>query len=387
MLPTAARRQVLHFAAGLLLSVLIAGLWFSATWHLVLRYLTSYGYGSEANRYGASRSVLSPGWWTFRLHLAVNMEVFVPMALAVLACLVCGVVTWWSHRERPREAGDLRSRALRFLGRPQVVLVVFVVWGYLVLSTTTNAGYLFELPLIPAVLVLASWVASKTMRKLRPYLATVCLLATVVSFAGMSDAVPGVSSGAKSVSLGSFSVTAFDGRGSLLTYASTNGGACRIGAACVRSGTMPGETVTLMKSLAPSQLMATLLQTTAARYDCDPVVFFAVEDPLFNTNTVDLDYQLAYSTSLPTGVLAPREVAGETPTRQLDDPALGDPNLVITGRPKPTSPGFSPTASYRSGLKAVRSDGFAPVSSLRLPDGRVMTVWWKNRGPCGAARP
>jgi hypothetical protein len=118
------------------------------------------------------------------------------------------------------------------------------------------------------------------------------------------------------------------------------------------------------------------------------VVFFAIQDPLFNTNTVDLDYQLRYRTALPTGLLKPGgEVDGEAPLRQLNDPNLGQPNLVITGRPATASGNFSPHVGYRATIEAMRSDGFAPSAGVRLPDGRVMTVWWKDRGPCGAARP
>jgi hypothetical protein len=382
----AGRRQVLHVVAGLAAGLVIAGTWYTATWHLVLRYLTSYGYGPEANRYGASRSVLSIGWWTYRLHRVVDAELFVPMSLAVILCVFGGLVTWWLHRRRQGEGGTWGRRLLGFFGRPEGIVVVFVVWGYLVLSTTDNSGFMFELPFVPAVLLLAVFVASRSVRRARPYLATVCVLAAAISFAGMSDALPGVSSAPRSVWIGSFSATAFDGRGSLLGYVSGNGGGCGPHTRC--STTVPGETTYLAEWLAPNQRMATLLHDTAAQHNCDPVVFFAIEDPLFNTNTVDLDYQLRYVTALPTGLLKPRyEVQGEAPVRQLNDPELGQPNLVITGKPAAASGNFSPHVPDGATIQAVRSDGFVPARALRLPDGRVMTVWWKDRGPCGPGRP
>jgi hypothetical protein len=220
------------------------------------------------------------------------------------------------------------------------------------------------------------------MRRMRPYLAAACLLAAAISFAGMSDALPGVSTAQRSVSIGPFSATTFDGRGAFLGYASGTGAACRPGAPCVRSGTMPGETAYLAEWLAPSQQMATLLHGIAARHACDPVVFFAVQDPLFNTNTVDLDYQLTYSDVLPTGLLKSGADLGEGPQRQLDDPTLGNPNLVITGRAPVASRDFSPLAARVASLRAVRADRFVPAAGLRLPDGRLMTVWWKDRGGC-----
>jgi hypothetical protein len=75
------------------------------------------------------------------------------------------------------------------------------------------------------------------------------------------------------------------------------------------------------------------------------------------------------------------------PKRQRNDTDLGQPNLVITGKAQETSPGFLPTVGDGAALKAVRSDGFAPAARLRLPDGRVMTVWWKDRGSCGPSGP
>ena len=91
-------RQALNLGVGLLLGALVAGSWYSATWRPVLQYLTGYGYGADASRYGAARSVVSLGWWTFRLNRAVNTEVFAPLALAIALCFLAGLVTWWRHR-------------------------------------------------------------------------------------------------------------------------------------------------------------------------------------------------------------------------------------------------------------------------------------------------
>jgi len=107
-----------------------------------------------------------------------------------------------------------------------------------------------------------------------------------------------------------------------------------------------------------------------------------VQDPLFNTNTVDLSYQLAYAKALPTGVFKARRDIGESPLHELNDPAAGQPNLVITGPVSPVSPRFSPLVGERAGVGALREDGFAPVGRLGLPDGRTMRVWWLDRGPC-----
>lgn len=387
------RRQALHLGAGLLVGLLVAGSWYSATWRLVLRYLTTYGYGTNASKYGTSRSVLSLGWWTFRLNSAVNTEVFAPLTLAILLCFLAGFFAWW-HRSRSgrgnasdqRPARPPAEAMRRYLADPRATAWIFLVGGFLVLSTSQNAGSMFELPLIPAVIILAASFGSRSMRSARPYVAAACVLAAVLSFVGMSAAIPEVSTSALDVSVGPVHLTAFDGRGTILFYAATTGGACTP-RWCDPSGTMPGEEASLRAWVSPSRDMAGFLHGYAAAHGCDPVVFFAVQDPLFNTNTVDLAYQLEYGKDLPTGLLETRRRAGETPLRQLQDPDRGEPNLVIIG-PAPTySRTFSPLVGQVTGLAALKKDGFGPVGGLPLPDGRVMSVWWNDRGPCGAAGP
>ena len=386
------RRPALNLGVGLVLGVLVAGSWYSATWRPVFDYLTGYGYGTSASKYGTARSVFSLGWWTFRLNRSVNTEVFAPLALAGALCFLAGLVTWWRHRlgGPGDEAGRLKTAPLaetagRCLRDPRATLWIFVVGGFLVLSTSQNAGSMFELPLLPAVVILATAVASRSIRRARPYVVSVCVIAAVSSFVGMSAAIPDVATSALDVSAGPLHLTVFDGRGTLLSYASGTGGACTP-RACVPSGTMPGEDAYLRAWLSPSRDMAAFLHGYAAEHGCDPVVFFAVQDPLFNTNTVDLAYQLSYSSDLPTGLLKTRDQAGEPPLRQLQDPVLGLPNFVIIGPDPRYSAAFSPLAGQRAGLMALREDGFGPVGGLALPDGRVMSVWWKDRGPCGSGR-
>jgi 4-amino-4-deoxy-L-arabinose transferase-like glycosyltransferase len=383
-------KQALNLGVGLLLGVLVAGSWYSATWRPVLQYLTGFGYGADASKYGAARSVLSLGWWTFRLNRAVNTELFAPLALAIALCFVAGLVTWWRHRSGRtgaasghHPAAPLAEATGRYLRDPRATVWIFVAGGFLVLSTSQNAGSMFELPLLPAVIILAASVASRSLSGVRPYVGAACMIAAVTSFVGVSAAIPDVSTSALAVSVGPVHLTAFDGRGTLLSYASSTGGACTP-RWCDPSGTTPGEGAYLRAWLPPSRDMAAFLHGYAAAHGCDPVVFFAVEDPLFDTNTVDLAYQLSYSEDLPTGLLKTRGEAGETPFRQLQDPALGIPNLVIIGPAPRYSRTFSSLVGRGAGLAALKEDGFEPVGGLSLPDGRVMSVWWKDRGPCDA---
>jgi 4-amino-4-deoxy-L-arabinose transferase-like glycosyltransferase len=382
------RRQLANVGLGLVVALVVAGSWYSATWHEVLHYLTGFGYGTEAGHYGAGRSIVSFAWWTNRLDLALNAEVFAPMALALALCFAAGLLGLRRRHRSPERTDDdpvvdEESPVRRALQRRDAPLWVFVGLGYLALSTSQNSGSMFELPLLPATCILAASVASRAPRRARASIAAACVIAAVVSFAGVSAAIPGLPQRSVVASAGPLHVVAFDDRGHFLDYASSTGGGCRLGGPCDRSGTMPGESAYLRRWIVPSERMASVLHVVAAEHDCDPVVFFAVQDPLFNTNTVDLSYQLVYAKALPTGVFkAPRDV-GESALHELNDPADGQPNLVITGPVSAVSPRFLPLVNERAGVRALREDGFAPIGRLGLPDGRTMRVWWLDRAPCG----
>lgn len=214
-------------------------------------------------------------------------------------------------------------------------------------------------------------------------MAVVCLTTAALSFANLSDVLPDASTSAVSVSLGPARAVVFDGRGSLLTYATVTGGGCQTGRSCDSSRTTRGEISYLRQWLAPSQKMASFLHGYAAQRGFGPVVFFAVQDPFFNTNTVDLAYQLAFAQDLPTGLLRTPAEAGATASEQLADPAFWRPNFVITGPPSAIAAAraFSPLLSETAAIAAVKAEGFAPVAQILLPDDRVMTVWWEARGP------
>ena len=384
------RRQLVNVGFGLGVALLVAGSWYTAAWHQVLQYLTGYGYGTEAGQYGSGHSVASLSWWTARLDLALNSEVLAAMTVAIVLCVVAGAASL-RHRRRsesgqrtPGTAGAAVRRALR---RPDATLWIFVAVGYIALSTSQNSGSMFELPLLPAVCILAASTASRCAPWARPTLAAACVVAAAVSFAGVSGRLMGLPPTSVVTSTGPVHLVAFDDRGTLLTYASSTGGGCQPNAPCDRGATMPGEAAFLAKWIGPSGRMASLLRSIAGAHACDPVVFFAVQDPLFNSNSVDLSYQLTYAKALPTGLFkAPRDV-GESPLRELNDPGLGQPNLVITGPVSSFSPRFSPLVGDRAARHALKKDGFAPVAHLGLPDGRTMRVWWLDRGPCGPGRP
>ena len=223
------RRQLVNLSLGLAVALVVAGSWYSATWRPVLRYLTTYGYGSQAGSYGVAHPLLSFAFWSAPLKLVTD-ELYAPLTLALVLCVAVGLAAWlWRRRGRSLEAahehGGNRwaAAAARHLRQPQATLWIFVGGAYLVLMSSPNAGFDFELPLLPPLCMLAASVLEGMPRKAGAAVAAACLAAASLSFlttAGLwSESQAGVS-------IGPIQLIAFDGGGDLLAYATTTGVVC-----------------------------------------------------------------------------------------------------------------------------------------------------------------
>jgi hypothetical protein len=381
-LPVASRwrsRRGLHFAAGVAAGAAVAASWYSATWTAVWHYLTSYGYGARSAGYGRGHSPLSPGWWTARFDLLLHSELLLPLT-AIIPVSVLAALAGAAGRVLSLRAGAIRSRLPPGVDSPYTTLLVVTFGSYLVLSSTRNAGLDFELPMLPATVMLAVAAASRLSRVPRRAAAAGFVALGAVSFLGTTGMLDPVAGPTARLSWGRVQLPLWDGRGPLMAYASPALGACPV-EEC--HGAVTGEAARryLAGWIAPSETAATDLQSFAAHRGFRPVVFFAAQDELFNTNTVDLAYQAEYGTSLPTGLLQDPETGHESLVGQLTDPARGQPNLVVTGPPAAGAADYSPLADQPAGIAALMTLDFHPVMQLALPDGRRMTIWWEPRGP------
>jgi hypothetical protein len=384
-------RQVANLGAGLVVAFLVAFSWYSASWHQVAQYLLNYGYGVNAAGYGAGHSIWSTTWWTTRFTAGTSTEVLFPTALAMLICAVFGVVGFVGRRyvRSQRRLGPPEDQAPKpprfaWLAGGTATVAVFLVISYLLLSSTRNTGSGFNLPLVPAAVILLVAVASRVPRVAWPVCVTACGLAAAFSLVAQSSLLPGNSLVTRTVSFGPVNMPLFNSEGNLLVYADAVFEGCSARDLCVRPGAAPASTEGFMRKWLPgANRAASIIETDSLSRGRLPVVFFAVQDPFFNTNTVDLAYQMAYHEGLPTGLLRLPSMAGESLVRQLEMPQLGMPNLVIAGPASSATAAknFSPLTDEGATERALRAAGFTPIDHLRLPDGRVMTFWWIDRGP------
>jgi 4-amino-4-deoxy-L-arabinose transferase-like glycosyltransferase len=391
---------------GLGMCVAVAASWYTATWHAVFHYLVSYGYGSQAASYGRATSWLSAGHWTARLQAVANEDVFLPLSLALVGCAIvgtlCGAVRHHRRHHRLRSAteadpgtvGATASRAtLAWLASDTGTLVGVLVFCYVVLSSTQNGGSYFELPMVPVIIILLTRLSSLATGKPAAVLMMSCLAAAGLTFANQAGWLLGSYSDVISVSVGSSHFIAFDTRGALIREASAAFGGCPGIYSCVSPqlrlrgisvGTHEDAAVNryIRAWVPPVRDVTTFVETYAHAHDRDPIVFFAVQDPFFNTNTVALQAQLSYSSALPIGILNSPSAAGASYVDQLNEPRFGEPNFVVEG-PRPENAyaaAFSPDDNQSEVVSVLRRDGFRLVDKIKLPDGRVLSLWWRNRG-------
>jgi hypothetical protein len=364
MLSRARPRQWGSFALGLLAAVLVASVWYTATWRLVWDYLTSYGYGAQSVDYGERHPLLSWSRWTVRA-VRVYDDVYAPFAIAAFVCAAAAATRL--IRKRPTWLGRSREVGAAFFASGWGTVTFVVAADYVVLSTSRNSGSSFELPLLPAVAALLVSGAAAGGRVARVAALAAATGAAAFSFAAANGLFPGPDSA--EIHVGPLSAVAYDDRGPLLFYATRY---------------LPANALGITSRLRRWQranvaLTSTLLQEAARHGKPTPVVFFAVQDPFVNTNSVGLIAQ-ERGITLPFGLLVPPRQAGESLAAQLQDPARGVPDVVVIGPPSAnlTDKAFAPPDSLATIRRAAGLVGFRKTSDVILPDGRDMELWWRS---------
>lgn len=368
-------RSAVNLALAAVTAVAVAGWWYLPNLTVVGHYLTDVGYGPHSRSYQNNREPLaSVAFWTWRFTRTVEYGIYLLPAAVAAVAVIAATVTWARRRRatprRPRI--DVRQ-ALAGLTTPAGIVGVVAAGTYLVLATNRGGGSGFEAPLIPLVVVLlVGLLWSLTSHALRNTLISSLVAASALTAASKAT-VTGSVAGPRCVHLPTFQcVTIVDGRGvaQQQPWATT---IARVSPALARRGP-DGHWLT------SAAQAATFSVSYARTHGVEPVVFFGSRDPLFNTNTVGLAGRIRGDWTIPMGQLDSGR--GDTVgnyRRQLTDPKLGWPNLLITLNPGPYE--FRPPVNQATAERAARGVGFTLVDSLRLPDGRVARFFWLPRGP------
>ena len=358
--------RAIHFGIGIGVGILTAATWYLRNWPEVLKYLTSYGYGTYSVYYGQTRAPYTLAFWTARIDTLTNRGFYLPLICLLGLTLAIGLimlvkrVRGYSHPPTVRDF--LRSDAL--------TLIVVFVCGYVALSSSKNQGSGFALPLLPLPVALSA----ASLSKLAFGWVRAVMVAAFVAVAGfnlvMKAGIFAEISGRWTTYVpGLGHLIVVDGRGDIqrvLSYSNYFNG--------------PGiqRIPELHKEWMPFGLRVTKwLIEYASAHDRRPVCVFASRDPFYNPNLLSLVSALNLKRKLHFGQL---DAAISGDTVEAYRARLRDrPNFLIA-----TDPGrevFPPPVTQAFAEEAARSLGFELVATFMLPDGRVTRIWWLNRGP------
>jgi 4-amino-4-deoxy-L-arabinose transferase-like glycosyltransferase len=329
LLADAADRRLRARNLGVLAAVTmaVAALWWVPSWDAVWPYLRGTGYGAEAAEYGSGHSILSARFWTSDLDRTFD-ELQLPLAAALAVCLACGI---------PRLRAGLR--------RPEVVLLVsVVVGGWLALATTRNQGTAFDLPWLPALIVLAvACCARAGRRELRAGLAAVLVAVCAWNLLVMN----GVDETFSKPRLLDDRTAAVEGLGFVHRKSAFHGYGLAV---------PPQRLPALHRGW--DDLNEEMARFVVGRVAA-PSVGVATGDYFLTETRLHLASVLHLKRAFDHGLIrVPGEVAGR--------------NVVVTADPPPRP-------AYRVDRAAVeqtaRDQGFARARTFRAPDGRSVVVW------------
>ena len=341
---------------------LIAGPWYIRNARSVYDLLLNSGYGEGATPFGHHYPVASWGYWTKELRLDLAY-LWLPLAAALLICF--GLALAYLVARRPRLIRAGRPRSARTVA--VVALVLVVLEGYFVLTSSRNEGTGFALPWVPALVILgvtaAASIPARTVRVALAGVLVVVSVGAVLSKSGWVEplakvrtvAVPG---------LGRVSLT--DGRGIIQTEVAGDG--YDIGRVTQPLPALHREWLPLARNVVGWSLRR-------AEQRGQPLhLTLGLDDRIFANSRLILAAQLWFHRFLPVDYLRPFP-DGDTVAsyrRQLLSPQIE--NALITGNPPPVT-----TITRRKVEAAARSLGFIPVKSFTMPDGRTIWIWWRER--------
>jgi 4-amino-4-deoxy-L-arabinose transferase-like glycosyltransferase len=129
---------------GAAVAVATASVWLVTSFSYTITYLTGFGYGGSAERFGSAGSRLSPGYWTRELVDAVRADLYLPLSLLLALGLILGLSAWISSGDRARSRTEIAAALRRWSRRGSFVVTIVAVEGYLALSSSRNEGVGFR---------------------------------------------------------------------------------------------------------------------------------------------------------------------------------------------------------------------------------------------------
>jgi Dolichyl-phosphate-mannose-protein mannosyltransferase len=361
------RRRIANLGLGLAALLGTALLWYWTSWRPIFDYLLDFGYG--VNEPGNDRSPFSREFWTDEIVGTVDLSLYVPLAAVLLAGLVVAAAAWaLSLRGSPSALDAIRAQAARSIRSDAIVPLAVVLEGYLALSSSSNDGTGFVVPVLPSFFALVVVAVLRVpWRAARVAVVTALCAVAVFDVVMKADVIEPISR-AHDAHLPLWGkATLVNGRGFLHQNL--------VNDACYELGPprrwLPeserGWLVLFREALAPLH----------SRRPEESGTFLALNEPVLNASAVRL---AALRDGLEGGVYEHVETGGED-TVAAYEAFLRDrsPDLVLTGSREGCH--FGPTVTQARVESAAAALGYARALRLPMPDGRELRVWTRGGQP------
>lgn len=341
--------------------VLVAGPWYMRNAHSVYDSLVGSGYGEGATPFGRHYSILSWSYWTKELRLDLH-ALHLPLAATLLFAFAAVAV---SFAARGHDGARFRlPTAPAALGC--LTLLVVVVEGYVVLTSSRNEGTAFALPWLPTLVVLAVAAAARVPnRALQVALASLFVAVSIVAVVSKSGSIPSFAAPRTVAVPGLGAVTVTDGRGIIQTEVAGDG---------YSIGSVTHPLPAMHRRWLPVAREVVVWSLRRASKHHQPLdLTLGLDDRIFGNSRLILAAQLWLHRYLPVDYLRPWAGGDSVASyrRQLRTPRRE--NALVTGAPPPGS--LLTRAKVEA---AARSLGFRRTRSFELPDGRAIWIWWRD---------
>ncbi|HET7417580.1 MAG TPA: glycosyltransferase family 39 protein [Solirubrobacterales bacterium] len=364
------RKDLTSRALNLLLLVLVAAAvaasWYWRNFDPVRDYLTSYGYGSHSQYYGAEHALVSWGRLKDVLERMIVFDLLVPMALLLFMGLFAGAV---KLTRRLIQAPDRRREMGRILASDVVTVLIVVAAGIASLMTSRNGGNGFTFPLamlLPPLAVVPLRGASRAVVTSAVAIVASIALLNVVTSTDLSEDI----SKKRLVEIPLFAHQPWaDGTPNSLDV-------MRLQLAG------PSTSFTSSEKAWPEMdaQLADLLARPITPDHTQPIIGLALRHRFLNLNTITLAAVLRHHVGLP---IVPLEAEpGDTVSNyihEIRESPLGELNAVITASTERGD--FEPVVTQVKAEQAARRLGFQVVRRFDLPDGRRLKLWLKPSRP------
>lgn len=357
-------RRFLNFGIAILVGFLVSITWYWRNLTPVYEYLTSFGYGEQAQYYGAQHAAVS--WDRFKTvaEIIVRSDLLAPLAFLVLVGLVVLAVICV---RRLASSDDRRATLLHIAGSDVFILVVVFVAGFAALMSSRNAGDGFTFPLS----MLLPPLAVVSLRYVRRAALPVTFLVALIGILNL------VSTATLSESLSKQRLVEFPPLGEVPWV---NGEPHAV--AAVRAQ-VPGPAYRFTAAergwqKVDEELAQALNEPLGREVPLPALTFFGSRNRVISSNSVGAIALLDQRVGLPLGQLSaePNDSVANY-VHQLTDPELGQPTALVTMSSEVDD--FPPVVTQSKVVTAAERVGFHKVREYPTPDGRRVYIWVRTK--------